>query len=88
MTPAAISQYLFIVGAITLLLAFIATLAATTLRAIGRRATPTVATPEGLRLAGAGGGGSQTVTLDATIGDPRQPGATADGIGHGRSGRA
>jgi cytochrome c-type biogenesis protein CcsB len=84
MTLATVSQYLFVVGAITLLLAFVATLAATTLRAIGRRAARTVSAPEGLRLAGAGvAGGSPTVTVDADTSDTRPPGMTADGIGHG-----
>ena len=82
-----LSQYLFVVGAITLLLAFIATVAATTLRAVGRRAAQPVVGSDGLRLAGAmaavGGAGAGTVTIDTDSGDARQPGATADGIGHG-----
>jgi cytochrome c-type biogenesis protein CcsB len=86
-TLATISQYLFVVGAITLLLAFIATVAATTLRAVGRRATQPVVASDGLRLAGAtaavGGPGPGTVTVDTDTVGARVPGATADGIGHG-----
>src|SRR5688572_28992160 len=86
MTLATVSQYLFVVASITLLLAFVATIAATTLRALGRR-TAAVAAPDGVRLAGAtvtvassGMSGSSRGSLGS---DARQPGATAEGIGHG-----
>src|SRR5688572_20258855 len=85
MTLATVSQYLFVVASITLLLAFVATIAATTLRAVGRR-TAIVAAPERMHLASAAV--SVAAGAPSTSGSPlgaaaRQPGATADGIGHG-----
>jgi cytochrome c-type biogenesis protein CcsB len=82
MNLATLSQYLSIVGAITLLLGFVAMVAATTLRAVGRRAQAVVA-PDGMRLAGVG----STVTLSGDRASERESGrsgaATAGGIGHG-----
>jgi cytochrome c-type biogenesis protein CcsB len=77
---ATLSQYLFVVGALLLLFAFVASVAYTTMLAVGRRATATVtaATP---RLATAGPDGAAPALASAPA---RLPGAhTLGALAHG-----
>ncbi len=76
---ATLSQYLFVVGALLLLFAFVSSVAATTLLAVGRR-TAAVATAGAPRLAPAGAG---EVALLAAAPAPLPGAATAGALAHG-----
>jgi cytochrome c-type biogenesis protein CcsB len=76
-TLARVSLYLFSIGAITLLIAFVLDVVHTTLLAVGRRSA-TVAI--GRQLAGATTAG--TVTATATVAVPGSQATTAGSIGH------
>jgi cytochrome c-type biogenesis protein CcsB len=77
---AALSQYLFVMGALLLLMAFVLAIAYTTLLAAGRRTSSVLAGPSP-QLAGATVGSTSVSSGDATISGPRSE--TIAAVAHG-----
>jgi cytochrome c-type biogenesis protein CcsB len=81
MSLAALSQYLFVLGAITLLIAFVLSVAHTTLLAVVRRAAGTVRAT-GLAYGGAGADSAGTVTVDRPAEAGPLAGTTPGSLAH------